>query len=257
MTELREAQCLSEFNGNAFANQNMIARDLSGIEGDVFVELPKYQYFVIEDEYAQHEKFTVEITEEAPVWIYYEMDRENKKTGVRANNTYYVNGNMVGEFIDPYTESSHILYVGKPSKGERIDIELISDKYKGTMHVAYFDANIYNQVIDRLSSHQFEIKEHRAGHFKGTIDAGDGGCMLLTLPNMRGWSIKIDGKRVDYESYREALIELKMPKGEHYVDIKFVSSGFYSGVAVGIFSLIMLIVLCKYKFWFKSSCSVA
>lgn len=242
MTDLSSKTELNGFIGNAFENQNQMAQDLSGVDENVFVEIPHYQYTSIDDgEHVQHDKFIVDLDKEAMVWLYFEIDKEFSTPYVRADNTYCINGVEIGEFLDPYTESAHILYVEKPSDGEQLEIEFWSSKYKGTMHVAYLDEMVYKDVIDKLGKNQFEIHEHSSGHFCGKIDAGGGGTMLLSLPMMNGWNIKVDGNSIQPDSYREALLKIELPEGQHDVDIRYIPPGFYCGIVVGSLSLAILI----------------
>ena len=75
------------------------------------------------------------------------------------------------------------------------------------------------------------------------IDAGAGGTMLLTLPVMDGWRIKVDGEKIIPGDYRGVLLTIMLPPGIHDIDIAFVSPG----VVIGAIGMIISIICWIYS----------
>ena len=157
----------------------------------------------------------------------------------KKNTKLLVNGCDLGEFVNPGSASTFIRYIGKYKDGEKIDIELFGNVEYGSAHVVYMDEDVYERVIDRLDERQLILFEHANGHFEGTIDAGEGGNMLLTLPDIDGWILKVDGEKVHAGNYRDALLIIPLSAGVHEIDIAFVSPGVMAGSIIGCISLLM------------------
>ena len=244
MTEINEGTYAPEVSTNAFENQNNMAKELSGIDDDVFVEINKHDYEIVNSEgYAKQVRFWVEAEEKAPVWLYIEKG-EAKGTqqeaygDVKSTGVLLINGGEYGKYRSDDTGSTYTIYLGEYDAGERIDIELKDQDGFGELHVDYLDRYAYDNVIENLKLHQMQIKKHSNGRFIGSIDAGTGGTMLLTLPVMDGWRVKVDGEKIIPGSYRGVLLTVDLSAGEHNIDIYFVSPGLIIGIIVMIISII-------------------
>ena len=232
--------------GDAFTNQNNLAKELSGIEKDVFVELDheeEEEYYL--EEYARSLRFKIRMTNDAPLWLYVESaDRKTEKekslNDKRVDSKLTVNGISYGELRRD--DSFFMIYLGEYSKGDVLEIDAKSTIYFSNIHVAYMDESIYCDVINQLSKRQLKIKEHGNGMFYGYIDAGEGGNMLLTLPAMNGWRIKVDGKDVPTDSYKDVMLLIHLSEGEHEISMKYLSPGVYLGLICGLLGVLFMII---------------
>ena len=64
--------------------------------------------------------------------------------------------------------------------------------------------------------------------------------MLLTIPSEPGWTVKVDGKKVETLEILKAFIGVKLTPGQHTVSVTYTPPGF----VVGIFTLILGIAVC-------------
>ena len=161
----------------------------------------------------------------------------------RNNTRLYVDGYDIGYYIDENSDSPFMIYLGRYPTGSVVHIEAFSNVEHGTIHVDSLNEKAYSQVIDVLDDDQLNILEHSSGHFRGKINAEKSGSMLLSLPYMKGWSIKVDGVQTQYDSYRNALITIPLSAGEHDIRISYVSPGFYLGLIVCMISWIVCILM--------------
>ena len=67
--------------------------------------------------------------------------------------------------------------------------------------------------------------------------------ILVTLPYEDGYRIYIDGNKTGYTSYRNSLMLVRVPQGQHEVVIKYIPPGFTLGLTISILSLLILIVI--------------
>ena len=70
------------------------------------------------------------------------------------------------------------------------------------------------------------------------VDAAEDSKILMLIPYEPGYEIKIDGKKTDYQSYRNAFILIPVSKGEHAIAITYHVPGMREAI---IFSFIGII----------------
>ena len=152
------------------------------------------------------------------------------------------------------TGAYHVLYIANFPANEHLSIELCDYDSFGKVYVSQFDKAAYNEVIDRLKQNQLRLSEHGSGRFNGIINAGEGGNMLLTLPAIDGWKIKVDGEEVEPDSYRDVLLIVPLTSGIHEIDISFMPPGFIAGIIIGIISIMITLII---HFWHKGTMKFA
>jgi len=242
---------------NAFENQNNFAKELSGVNKDTFIELIPDTYTELEEEgFAKHIKTEVTVTKDAPVWIYFEWadfsERSDKNVYITDPNSPYfnggiqfikmlVNGEDYGPFLDDH--SSYMIYLGEYQAGEKIEIEAASQVYFGDVHIEYMDEDVYDEIIGCLSERQWNITEHGKGKFVGNIESKQEGNMLVTLPGIDGWKVKVDGEKVKPDSYKELFLLIPLNEGSHQVELEYTSPGWVGGLILGTISLVIVCVM--------------
>ncbi len=190
------------------------------------------------------------ITEnDAPVWI---CIGKKEKNEIKINKNYdgyqiepilLINGGDFGTYRGNDTGAFYELYLGDFKAGEKINIELVDYDDFGEIYVSQFDENVYHKIIDKLKEKQLKLTEHSAGRFKGRIDAGAGGNMILTLPAIDGWKIRVNGKLTDYDNYRGVFVLIPLSSGMNDLEIWFISPGCVCGVILGTVSALVFILL--------------
>jgi len=230
------------FTKNAFENQNTLARELSGNNNNVFIELKQESCEEeCSKEYVKCNSMIVATVTDAPVWLYVEkLDRVICYNG-KKNTSLVVNGQAMGEFIDAGSYSPRMVYLGNYKAGELIRIDMYSNIEYGRVYVNYMDVDVYQSIVDKLGKNQLILSDHGKGFFNGRIDAGEGGNMLLTLSAIDGWRISIDGKRATNHSYRDALIMIPLTAGVHDVNICFIPPGLQEGLIIEVLTIIMIV----------------
>lgn len=84
------------------------------------------------------------------------------------------------------------------------------------------DVATYEADIQTLQSNQWDITEFSGNKMKGTIQASDGQIMMTSIPNEPGWTVKVDGKKIDYYDKTATDDEgnaLAVPEGMYYTSI--------------------------------------
>ncbi|MDE5583041.1 MAG: YfhO family protein [Ruminococcus sp.] len=133
-------------------------------------------------------------------------------------------------------------------------------KENGGLQIYNLDYDMFHNDIEQLKQHQFEVdtKKSNDRYLEGTVNLTDDQILFTTIPYEDGWTVKIDGKKVEnlvtadtsdtgriyYKNADkdtgvaislESTIAVKVPAGEHKITMKYTPPGFN----IGIFTLIL------------------
>lgn len=82
--------------------------------------------------------------------------------------------------------------------------------------------------------------------FADYISDGDG-FMVTGIPYDKGWSLYVDGEKIDYYNVSGGFIGFKVKEGSHIIEMSFVPLGFKEGLIISFSSTILFIGLFIYS----------
>lgn len=91
------------------------------------------------------------------------------------------------------------------------------------------DQDTYDEVHEILAARQMQTTEVRDGRVRGTVQAGSGGTLLLSIPYDRGWKVKVDGQQTETYPVGQALMGIDLESGEHEISMDYTPPGLWSG----------------------------
>ena len=269
---------LSLSNDNVFENQNRFISAVTGVTKDCLVPLEYDQpdsvnlarenltdgttrYFHAEDEAAEcHIDYVVDMKEDGPLYMYLPTSYERK-----CNVWYYdeeeylkavdeTGGEPVMDFAGSYFEGDdyRILNFGDYSKGDkiRIRITVITEAFWKEPCFYTMDKSAFETAAATLNDNAMNITDHGDRSFEGTVTARKGQVLLTTVPYESGWTIKIDGEKVEPKKAVDgALIAIEIPEGEHTVSMSFLPGYFIFSILISILGLLVccVIFIVQYK----------
>ena len=195
------------------------------------------------------------------------------------------------------TNSSPIVRLGKFAKGEESQVRFIiistgpNNTYDGTdeyimvrknesdggsgFHFYYLDREEFEKDINTLKAQQWEIDTDKSTerHLVGKVTAKANQLLVTSIPYEPGWTIKVDGKKLDtriveqedeegkvkllnYDSgdgeliLMDSVIGIRLGEGEHTVEMIYTPPGFKFGVVtliLGIGAIVMLYLYDRKK----------
>ena len=109
--------------------------------------------------------------------------------------------------------------------------------------------NVLNEIYNKLNKNdKLIVGENKGNYLKTSINVtGDNQILYTSIPLDKGFTILVDGKKVEPEPIFDTLIGLKLEQGSHTIEFKYVPRGFKSGVTISIISILLLIFLKKRK----------
>ncbi len=106
-----------------------------------------------------------------------------------------------------------------------------------------FHKDLFDEDIALLKQNQWDITKYNDRYMEGTITAQEGQIMLTTVPSEPGWTVKVDGKKVDTVEILKAFIGIELEPGTHTVTMKYTPPGFSIGMITLVLGIAIIILL--------------
>ncbi len=154
-----------------------------------------------------------------------------------ANPSYTTKGSYMGN------ETHTIFNLGHYEAGQNVSVRVKLKKediyfQKGENYIFYFDEETFKNAIAELGKSGVNVTEFTDTKIKGTVNIQPGDTMMFTsIPYDKGWSVKVDGKKVTLKRTVNSLLAFDIPEGEHTVEMTYAPQGFYVGLSVCLVSI--------------------
>jgi len=106
-----------------------------------------------------------------------------------------------------------------------------------------FHKDLFDEDIELLKQNQWDITKYTDRYMEGNITAKEGQIMLTTIPTEPGWTVKVDGKKVDTVEILKAFIGIELEPGTHTVTMKYTPPGFSVGMITLVLGIAIIILL--------------
>ncbi len=242
-----------ESAGTAGFCQNYFVEYATGT-GDVFRRVP------IEYDISGHK---CDVSTSATGAILYDSDTSDKiqisaSFTVPYDGEYFYNtrGNYI-EKIKVFKDDEEIAYdryqsqlavLGKLEAGDDITIEVqfgngYSKSGSITIDLFTFDCEALEAFYDEASKEVLNVTDSSDGYIKGDIDISEGKLLFTSVPYDEGWSVYVDGKKVETELVGGAFMAIKLSPGSHEIEMKYFPSGLKIGLIVSLVSWVIFFVV--------------
>ena len=245
-------------NNNAFTVQNQFIEKATGLEGPLTaLRTHNYSsqmvdirnsgltgewlggyYFDRTDDSNGIVTFDIENDQQQPVFLY-----------IRTKNSQEVSKLAVtlsdGESREITYGENHVVALGECPAGE-ISVEMTLDKSDTGYFMASactVDQAAMDAAFGHLSQGQWQIDAFKDTYISGTIEAAKKGVMFLSIPYDAGWTVKVDGQKVDTMPLGEGFMSIELEAGTHQVEMSYCPTGFVMGLILSLVSLALLAVM--------------
>ncbi len=112
--------------------------------------------------------------------------------------------------------------------------------------------DVFNQnCFDRAASSCMKFVPDTNGFYAMTSNLLSGKIMFFSIPNMKGFSVKIDGKPAEIIEADYGMMALNIPAGVHEITAEFKPEGFYPGIILSCIGIAVLIVYSVVVIFYK------
>ena len=147
------------------------------------------------------------------------------------------NGTFEQDIDEPY-----ILDIGYYEKGNIANIEInVGEQASSNISFYAYSMNdmLFKSAYKKFNQEGLNVTEHTDRYIKGTVNAQSSGIMYTSIPYDKGWTVLIDGEKVETVALADALLAFDLPNGSHTIEFKFSAKGLKLGAAVSALSVIL------------------
>ncbi len=195
-------------------------------------------------------RFTVE--QEKEIFMFLKTENEQKVnlwlgTWDDASGDYSFKG--YGTYFE--TKNYCIVSLGTHPVGTKLSMRLtIANDQNATIikepYFYYYNPDVFQADINTLKDAQLEVTKHSDTYIKGTVTASEGEILFTSIPYQDGWTVKVDGKKVEHLEVMKAMIGVELTPGTHTVSFSYTPPGFTAGVILFILGIGMLVLFYRY-----------
>lgn len=244
----------TEFTDNVFENQNMLINNILGSSGDEYFKeatinertltnitefdaIDQMRYVPIDSSMASSVDYNLKNTLSGEMYMYIPAKYQRN---VVAN----FNGTPVSDY---FAENNHVaLALGKVEENSESTLKLIlkeDDLYMCEPEFYILDEQLFADAVNQIKSNPSEVTKKNDNHLIIKTTAKEDGYIYTSIPYEKGWSVKVDGKKVDTVCISDSLLAIPISAGEHTIKMKFVSNGFTIGFLISITALAIILFL--------------
>ncbi len=242
--------------GNPFEAQNTLVNALTGSESDVFYELGREvlqednmtvtnsstHYYSFKRTNTGQESSTVvsiDNDEDRHVYLYFQTAPNKPSRG-------YV---MVGETrIDFNARRSTLVEVGYVEAGTPIELNVFYSSSADTsgmfqLYAFALDMDVFEDAVQAIGQQQVTVSKITDRTIEGLVTAREDSIVMMTIPYDKGWTVTVDGQKVDTLAIDKALVGFPVSAGTHQIRLSYLPPWFLAGVAISAGALLILIII--------------
>jgi Predicted membrane protein len=237
----------SKMTGNKFENF-LDKLSISKVEVDNVTAVKTengIKYKKIDPDNYGYVEYTISVKDNNPIYAYFPIGSSKM-----SSSEIYVNGESIGYYFDPLFYG--IIPLGDYKKGDEVKVRIYVNANNLELSDALFyseNMEVLKQYCDNLNSNPYSIKEFSKSYFNGEVTSENKkDYLFLTIPKEDGWTIKVDGQKVESIMVLDALTAIHVPQGTHNLELKYVPPGLYLGIGLSLsssISLVLYIILYK------------
>ena len=149
---------------------------------------------------------------------------------INSSCNLYLNGELLTEEY-PTQRGNGIFRIGTFEDEEvRIDVEVLKDINATSFGLYELDDQRLEQFINAPAGASGKARGNRI-EIEAKTESADG-CLLLSMPYLRGYSAKVNGKEAQIEVVFDDLMAVRLEKGENKVVFTYVPEGFFPGLFI-------------------------
>lgn len=132
-----------------------------------------------------------------------------------------------------YAKTSHnyFLDLGYARAGDVIQIKNTENETLKTQ-AYYVDMDALEAAYDTLNAQTMQLTKNTITEIEGTIDVTEAGYFVLSIANEEGWTLYVDGKECEADSFADAFIATYLEEGTHTIRLSYETPGLAIGAAI-------------------------
>lgn len=149
----------------------------------------------------------------------------------------------------------YIVDLGYLTAGTEVSVTIYTDmSCGGNIFMATLNNENFDTAMSSLQGGMLKADKYREGYISGTVDSAIDGMMFTSIPFDGGWTVKVDGEKVDTFALGDGFLCFAVPQGTHTVTMSYFPIGFVPGIIITVFCLAVFILMTnrKTREWFAA-----
>lgn len=177
---------------------------------------------------------------------------------VKAGHLYMITKNTACDTVTVTIHGSEYTYKDLKKGGTIIDLgyatpeDVIVVSADTSMNASVYtlETSRFTEAFNILNNNSLNVSEFTNNKIKGTVNADKDATLICSIPYDKGWSVYIDGKKVETNDIYGAFISVHVPAGEHNITLKYTPVNLILGCIITSLCIIILIGI----YFFKRMC---
>lgn len=229
----------AKYNGNPFEYQNELYSELLGRKVEIYKPL-KYETVVSK---AKKRVYKMEIPEGN--YIAYGNIPWNSLFNAKLNvngiyRTGYARWLSPSVFNIPVNEDRDYYKVVLHSK-QKLDLD------DGAEQFYVLDLDLLKSIAEELEKYTPDVMDIENGSAEIVVNAKEGQSLFTSIPYCDGWTVKVNGQKVQPDKVVDSLYSISLVEGENVVEMKFHVKYAGAGIACSIIGIAMLVFAEFYR----------
>ncbi len=135
---------------------------------------------------------------------------------------------------------NHLLDIGYITPADAVNVYADSPM---NLNAYLLDTDKFQSAIKMLQEQSFNVDSWSDTRITGTASIQKDGCFLFSIPYDKGWTVKVDGKKVHAYSLNDALLMIDITAGDHSITLSYMPVNFIQGCIITCGSILLLIFI--------------
>ena len=140
-------------------------------------------------------------------------------------------------------DRGYLLELGTLAPGT--EVKLTADEAGEQLNaIAYrFSEDAMIQVYDQLNQSPMHLTSWKDTKLSGTVRAVKAGMLFTSIPFDKGWTVKVDGEKVETRKAFGAFLAIDVSAGDHVINFSYFPEGLKTGGLLSGRSIVILLLL--------------
>lgn len=230
----------AKYNGNPFEYQNELYSELLGRKVEIYKPL---KYETVVSKAKKRCIYKMEIPEGN--YIAYGNIPWNSLFNAKLNvngiyRTGYARWLSPSVFNIPVNEDRDYYKVVLHSK-QKLDLD------DGAEQFYVLDLDLLKSIAEELEKYTPDVMDIENGSAEIVVNAKEGQSLFTSIPYCDGWTVKVNGQKVQPDKVVDSLYSISLVEGENVVEMKFHVKYAGAGIACSIIGIAMLVFAEFYR----------
>lgn len=143
---------------------------------------------------------------------------------------------------------SQLMDLGELQKGDKVELHIVfSSSYSPdgsvTAYISRLDRDALAEFRGQMTRNAGLVEAFEDGYVSGTVTLDEDQMIMTSIPYDEGWSIAVDGERVEPVKVAGAFIGIQAGEGTHKLEMKYVPPGMVPGLVITAISWLIYLII--------------